>query len=50
MALHFGKEALETPGKRHLEGQGNLVRRLIKGITRVTIWVIGVLNLLTRSP
>ena len=32
-----------------LEGQGNLVSRLIRGITGVTIWVIGVLNLLPKS-
>ena len=33
-----------------LEGQGDLVSRLIMGIIRVTIWVIGVINLLTKSP
>ena len=33
-----------------LEGQGDLVNRLIIGVTRVTIWVIGVTNLLTKSP
>ena len=30
----------------YLEGQGDLVSRLIMGIIRVTIWVIGVINLL----
>ena len=35
---------------RYLEGHGDLVSRLIRGITRVTIWVIGVINLLTKSP
>ena len=35
---------------RYLEGQGDLVSRLIMGIIRVTIWVIGVINLLTKSP
>ena len=34
----------------YLEGQGDLVRRLIMGITRVTICVIGVIDLLTKSP
>ena len=34
----------------YLEGQGDLASRLIMGITRVTIWVIWVTNLLTKSP
>ena len=34
----------------YLEGQGDLVSRLTIGITRVTIWFIGVINLLTKSP
>ena len=34
----------------HLEGHGDLVRSLIRGITRATIWVIGVIHLLTKSP
>ena len=34
----------------YLEGQGDLVSRLIMGICRVAIWVIGVINLLTKSP
>ena len=34
----------------YLQGQGDVVSRLIKGIFRVTIWVIGVINLLTKSP
>ena len=33
-----------------LEGQGDLVNGLIMGITMVTIWVIGVINLLPKSP
>ena len=36
--------------KPYLEGQGDLVTRLIMGIIGVTIWVIGVSNLLTKSP
>ena len=34
---------------KYLEGQGDLVSRLI-GIIRVNVWIIGVLNLLTKSP
>ena len=34
----------------YLEGQGDLVIGLIMGMTRVTIWVIGVIHLLTKSP
>ena len=33
-----------------LGGQGDLVSRLIMGITRGTIWVMGVISLLTKSP
>ena len=33
----------------YLEGQGYLITRLIMRITGVTIWVIGVINLLTKS-
>ena len=35
---------------RVLGGSGDLASRLIMGISRVTIWVIGVINLLTKSP
>ena len=34
----------------YLEGQGDLVSRFIMGIVRVTIGVIGVIHLLTKSP
>ena len=35
----------------YLEGQGDLVSRLIRGITKVTIWIMGIIiNLLTKSP
>ena len=34
----------------YLEGHWDLVTRLIMGLTRVTIWVIGLMNLLTKSP
>ena len=33
-----------------LGGSGDLVSRLIMGIIGVTIWIIGVINLLTKSP
>ena len=33
----------------YLEGQGDF-NRLIMGIIRVTIWVVGVITLLTKSP
>ena len=33
----------------YLEGQGDLVSGLTMGIIRVTIWVIGVINPLTKS-
>ena len=35
---------------RLLGGSGDLVSRLIRGTTGVTIWVPGVCNLLTKSP
>ena len=34
----------------YLEGQGDLISRSIMGISRVTTWVIGAINLLTKSP
>ena len=34
----------------YLEGQGDLVTRLIVGIIGVAKWVIGVVNLLPKSP
>ena len=33
-----------------MEGQGDLVSRLIMGIIGVTIWVIGAIILLTKVP
>ena len=46
LALDLGFRGLGI----YLEGQGDLISRLIMGIIRVTIWVIGVINLLTKSP
>ena len=40
----------EVGSKPYLGGQGDLVSRLIMGINGVTIWVIGVINLLAKSP
>ena len=34
----------------YLEGHGDLVNGLIMGIIGVSIWLIGVINLLTKSP
>ena len=34
----------------YLEGQGDLVSKVIKGIVRETMWVLGVINILTGSP
>ena len=33
-----------------MEGRADLVTRLIVGIIGVTIWIIGAINLLTKSP
>ena len=35
---------------QYLEGHGDVVSRLMIGIDRVTMWVTGVINLLTKSP
>ena len=34
----------------YLEGQGDLVSRFIMGISLVTVRLMGVINLLTKSP
>ena len=34
----------------YLEGHGDLVSKLIMGITGFITWLIGVINLLTKSP
>ena len=38
------------PAGMYLEDQGDLVSRFILGIIGVTIWFIGVINLLPKSP
>ena len=50
----LGPKRLLSPEQRiaigaYLEGQGDLISRLIMGIIRVTIWYIGVINLLAKS-
>ena len=37
------------PDSNYLEGHGDLVSRLIIGITRFTMWVIRVVHLPTKS-
>ena len=39
----------KAEGGSYLEGQGDLVNGLLMGITRVTIWVVGVITLLTKT-
>ena len=41
---------LELGFRVYLGGQGDFVSRLMIGINEVTIWVVGVINLLTKSP
>ena len=40
----------KTAGVRITWRVRDLVSRLIQGVTGVTIWVIGAINLLTKSP
>ena len=40
----------KLPGILYLGGHGDLVSRLIMGITGVMIWLMGVMNLTTKSP
>ena len=44
------EKKMETTILLRVQGQGDLVTRLISMIIWVTIWVIGVTNLLTKSP
>ena len=46
LSSHDPEQAVAT----YLKGPGDLVNGSIRGIIRVTIWVIGVINLLTKSP
>ena len=41
---------IATSWGSYLEGQGDLLGRLIMGVIGVTIWVVGVINLLTSPP
>ena len=48
---HFGIPKLPRYKRRtYLEGHGDLVSRLIMEIIGVIIWLIGVINRLTKSP
>ena len=49
-AIFLNAAPLRNPKMTYLEGQGDLVTGLLMGIIEVTIWVIGVTNLLTKSP
>ena len=44
--LYLGKYGIIV---YYLEGQGDSVKGLIMGISRVTMWVMGVISLLTKS-
>ena len=48
--MRYGTASQKSKSASCLEDQGDLVSRLIRGIIRVIIWVIGVINLLTKSP
>ena len=39
-----------TDDGQDLEGQGAVVSRLVQGIGRVTMWVMGLISLLTKFP
>ena len=48
----YARDVADNPtelvsGLVHLEGQADLVSRFIQGITRITIWTIRVIDLLT---
>ena len=43
-------QALDDSQLQYLEGHGDLVNALIMGILGVVIWLIRVINLLTKSP
>ena len=49
MGVSLPPSNLAPQNMPYLEGQGDLVSNLRMGIIRVTIWVIGVINLLTKS-
>ena len=48
--MYLSCRATKVARGPYLEGQGDLVSGFIRGITGFTIWVIGVDNLLTKSP
>ena len=51
LGLLMGWATYETLNANpYLEGHGDLITRLTMGIIGVTMWVIGVINLLSKSP
>ena len=46
---HQVSYSLNSEYPPYLEGQGDSVSRLIREISRITIWAVGVINLLTKS-
>ena len=51
LCLPKGPKPLSCLGFRvYLEGHGDFVSRLITDISGVVIWLMGVINLLTKSP
>ena len=45
--LRFGFSAIHARGSEYLESRGNLINRLMTGMT--VIWLLGVISILTES-
>ena len=45
-----GNGAVDPAGSPHLEGQGDLLSRLVLGITGIIIWVIRAISILPKCP
>ena len=50
VVLVQGISELCLPANLYLEGQGDLVSRLIVWTNRVTVWIRGIINLFTKFP
>ena len=46
----FGGYGIPRMRGPYLEGHGDVVSGLRLGVTWVIIWIVGVINLLTKSP
>ena len=46
----FPKVLVSSLFRGYLEGHGGLVGRLVTGIVGFILWLIGTINLLTKSP